>query len=40
MSPKIWDYCMNKMGLKDVLEYIGVETGENKVNFNFGEWEK
>lgn len=38
--PKIWDYCMNKMGLKDVLEYIGVETGENKVNFNFGDWEK
>jgi 3'-phosphoadenosine 5'-phosphosulfate sulfotransferase (PAPS reductase)/FAD synthetase len=22
--PKQWDYCMNKLGLREVLEYIGV----------------
>ena len=23
--PKLWDYCINKLGLKEVLEYIGVD---------------
>jgi 3'-phosphoadenosine 5'-phosphosulfate sulfotransferase (PAPS reductase)/FAD synthetase len=25
--PKIWNYCMNSLGLKDFLEYIGVDYG-------------
>jgi len=23
--PKLYNYCMNKLGLKEVLKYIGVE---------------
>ena len=26
--PQLWDYCMYKLGLKKVLEYINVKTGE------------
>ena len=22
--PKLYDYCMNKLGIRDVLDYIGV----------------
>lgn len=30
--PKIWSYCMDKMGLRKVLEYIGVDVG-SEVDF-------
>jgi len=29
--PKLWDYCMNKLGLQDVLDYIGVKTIPRKI---------
>lgn len=33
--PKQWDYCLNKLGLKEVLEYIGVKYYTPQLNFDF-----
>ena len=33
--PKLYDYCLNKLGLKEVLEYIGVKYYTQQLNFDF-----
>lgn len=39
--PKLWSYCMDKLGLREVLEYIGVKTGDDvekgQLNLGIGE---
>ena len=35
--PKLWQYCMNKLGLNDVLDYIGVPWGQQMDIFDLGE---
>lgn len=32
--PKQWDYCMNKLGLKEVLQYIGVDYDDNQITID------
>lgn len=30
--PKLWDYCINKLGIGDVLDYINVDCGKNTLD--------
>lgn len=32
--PKIYDYCMNKLGLRKVIEYCGIASQKNLFNDN------
>ena len=33
--PKLWDYCMNNLGMQEVLDYIGVPSEEHQLMFDF-----